>query len=120
MAIINSYPLATPETTDLVLGTKKGSNGRNQTKSFSVASLQAITAGVTSITSLTPNTITIGGTSQIPSIGTITGTIVSNGTPLATGGQIYDFVTGKITGTINTVPIWTTRTSFGDSLISSY
>ena len=37
MAIINSYPLATPETTDLVLGTKKGSNGRNLTKSFTVA-----------------------------------------------------------------------------------
>ena len=118
MAIINSYPLATPETTDLVLGTKKGSNGRNQTKSFSVASLQAITAGVTSITSSTPTTITIGGTSQIPSIGTITGTVQDNGTALATGDQIYDFVTGKITGTINTLPIWTTTTSFGDSLIS--
>jgi len=118
MAIINSYPLATPETTDLVLGTKKGSNGRNQTKSFSVASLQAITAGVTSITSSTPTTITIGGTSQIPTIGTITGTVQDNGTALATGDQIYDFVTGKITGTINTLPIWTTTTSFGDSLIS--
>jgi len=103
MAIINSYPLATPETTDLVLGTKKGSNGRNLTKSFTVASLQAITAGVTSITSSTPTTIVIGGTSQVPTVGATTGAVTQNGTPLATGGQIYDFVINNHPGTVTSV-----------------
>jgi hypothetical protein len=103
MAIINSYPLATPETTDLVLGTKKGSNGRNLTKSFTVASLQAITAGVTSITSSTPTTIVIGGTSEVPTIGATTGSVTQNGTPLATGGQIYDFVINNHPGTVTSV-----------------
>lgn len=124
MAIINSYPLVVPKTTDLILGTSAGSNGRNKTASFTVSSLQSLLAGVTSVTSANANTIIIGGTAKQPTVGTVTATIVQNGLSLATGGNIYTFVTtnhpGTVTGTgtFNTLTKWSANgTGIEDSAI---
>jgi hypothetical protein len=112
MAIINSYPLVTPKLTDLILGTSAGSNGRNKTASFTVGAMQNLMAGVTSVTSGNVNTIVIGGTTQQPTVGSVTAAIVQNGLSLATGGDIYTFVTtnhpGTVsgTGTFNTLTKW--------------
>ena len=112
MAIINSYPLVTPKLTDLILGTSAGSNGRNKTASFTVGAMQNLMAGVTSVASANANTIIISGTPQQPTVGTVTATIVQNGPKLATGGNIYTFVTtnhpGTVggTGTFNTLTKW--------------
>jgi len=59
--------------------------------------------GVTSVTTLTPNTISIGGTSEDPTVSTITGAVVNGGTSLATGDQIYDFVIGLGYGVVDSV-----------------
>ena len=117
MAIINSYPLATPKLTDLVLGTSTSSSGQTSTKSFTVQSIKDTTAGVHTIITTTPTTLSITGTTDV-TINTITAAVTDGGTGLATGNDIYDFVVGKITGTINTIPVWTTTTTLGDSLIS--
>jgi len=112
MAIITSYPLVTPKLTDLILGTSAGSNGRNKTASFTVGAMQSLMAGVTSVTSGNVNTIVIGGTAQQPTVGSVTAAIVQNGLSLATGGDIYTFVTtnhpGTVsgTGTFNTLTKW--------------
>ena len=112
MAIINSYPLVNPKLTDLILGTSAGSNGRNKTASFTVGAMQSLMAGVTSVTSGNVNTIVIGGTTQQPTVGSVTAAIVQNGLSLATGGDIYTFVTtnhpGTVagTGTFNTLTKW--------------
>ena len=119
MAIINSYPLATPKLTDLVLGTSTSSTGQTSTKSFTVQSIKDTTAGVQTIITTIPATLNItgSGTTNV-TIDAVTAAITSGGAALATGGDIYTFLTGKITGTANTVPIWTDATTLGDSLIS--
>ena len=119
MAIINSYPLATPKLTDLVLGTSTSSAGQTSTKSFTVQSIKDTTAGVQTITTTIPATLNItgSGTANVV-INAVTAAITSGSAALATSGDIYTFLTGKITGTPNTVPIWTNATTFGDSLIS--
>lgn len=119
MAIINSYPLATPKVTDLVLGTSTSSTGQTSTKSFTVQSIKDTTAGVQTITTTIPATLNItgSGTANV-TIDAVTAAITSGGAALATGGDIYTFLTGKITGTPNTVPIWTDATTLGNSLIS--
>lgn len=120
MAIINSYPLATPKLTDLVLGTSTSSAGQTSTKSFTVQSIRDATSGVKTIITATPTTLAISGTADV-TINTITAAVTDGGTALATGNDVYDFVVGKITGTANTVPIWTgttPSTTLGNSLIS--
>lgn len=119
MAIINSYPLATPKLTDLVLGTSTSSTGQTSTKSFTVQSIKDTTAGVQTITTTIPATLNItgSGTANVV-INAVTAAITSGSAALATSGDIYTFLTGKITGTPNTVPIWTNATTLGDSLIS--
>ena len=117
MAIINSYPLATPKLTDLVLGTSTSSSGQTSTKSFTVQSMRDATSGVKTLITTTPTTLSITGTTDV-TINTITAAVTDGGTGLATGNDIYDFVVGKITGTANTIPVWTTTTTLGDSLIS--
>jgi len=117
MAIINSYPLATPKLTDLVLGTSTSSTGQTSTKSFTIQSIKDTTAAVKTIVTATPDTLAITGTTNV-TINTITAAVTNGGNSLATGNDIYDFVVGKITGTANTVPIWTDTTTLGDSLIS--
>lgn len=59
--------------------------------------------GVTSVTTSTPNTISIGGTSENPTVSTITGAVVDGGTSLANGDQIYDFVIGLGYGVVDSV-----------------
>ena len=119
MAIINSYPLATPKLTDLVLGTSTSSAGQTSTKSFTVQSIKDTTAGVQTITTTIPATLNItgSGTANVV-INAVTAAITSGSAALATSGDVYTFLTGKITGTPNTVPIWTNATTLGDSLIS--
>ncbi len=51
---------------------------------------------VTSLGTATSGTIAIAGTSAIPTVSTITAAVANGGTALATGDQIYDFVTGQI------------------------
>ena len=112
MAIINSYPLVVPKLTDLILGTSAGSNGRNKTASFTVGAMQSLMAGVTSVTSGNVNTIVIGGTTQQPTVGTVTATITLASNSLATGAQIATYVatnhpgTVSGTGTFNTLSKW--------------
>ena len=119
MAIINSYPLATPKLTDLVLGTSTSSAGQTSTKSFTVESIKDTTAGVKTIVSSTLDTLTISGSgTSAVTIGTLTAAVTDGSAALTTGNDVYDFVVGKITGTADTVPIWTTTTTLGDSLIS--
>ncbi|GAG36931.1 unnamed protein product, partial [marine sediment metagenome] len=101
MAIINNYPLVTPKLTDLILGTSAGSNGRNQTASFTVSALQNVLTGITSITSTNVNTIVIGGNAKAATIGAVTAVIAQNGPSLATGGDIYTFVTTNHPGTVS-------------------
>ena len=117
MAIINSYPLATPKLTDLVLGTSTSDSGETSTKSFTVGSIRNTTAGIKTIVTATPGTLSITGTTDV-TINTITAAVTNGGAGLATGNDIYNFVVGKITGTPNTVPIWTNATTLGNSLIS--
>ena len=52
--------------------------------------------GVETVTSGNTNTITIGGTSADPTVAANTAAVVNGGASLATGDQIYDFVTGQI------------------------
>jgi hypothetical protein len=52
--------------------------------------------GVETVTSGNTNTITIGGTSADPTVAANTAAVVNGGASLATGDQIYDFVTGEI------------------------
>lgn len=119
MAIINSYPLATPKLTDLVLGTSTSSTGQTSTKSFTVQSIKDTTAGVQTITTTIPATLNItgSGTANVV-INAVTGAVTDGSAALTTGNDVYDFVVGKITGTANTVPIWTNTTTLGNSLIS--
>jgi hypothetical protein len=150
MAIINSYPIATPKLGDLILGTSLG--GKNPTKSYTVESLadfvgsgvnkiiagtdisispadglgtvtinSTVDPGVTSIiagsnvvlgpasgvgdvtisvpnvvksvTSGNVNLISIGGTSENPTVtATVAPSITDGGLSLATTNTIYDFV----------------------------
>ena len=117
MAIINSYPLATPKLTDLIIGTSASSSGKTSTKNFTVQSINDIVGGVKTIITTTPTTLAVIGERDV-TINTITGAVTDGGTALTTGNDVYDFVVGKITGTPNTVPIWTDATTLGDSLIS--
>lgn len=51
---------------------------------------------ITAIQTTTPNQLTVtNGTGPIPSLAIVTAAITNGGTALATGDQIYDFVTGQ-------------------------
>ena len=52
--------------------------------------------GVETVTSGNANTITIGGTAADPTVSANTASITDGGVNLATGDQIYDFVTAQI------------------------
>jgi len=60
-------------------------------------------SGVTSVSTLTAGTISIGGTAQDPTVSTITTGVSDGGTGLATGDQIYDFVIGLGYGIVDSV-----------------
>tara|TARA_R110000868_G_scaffold140235_5_gene355684 strand:+ start:1081 stop:3057 length:1977 start_codon:yes stop_codon:yes gene_type:complete len=54
------------------------------------------TGQVNSIGSGSSTTISIGGTAIVPTVSAVTAAVANAGTALATGDQIYDFVTGQI------------------------
>jgi len=152
MAVIYSYPIATPKLGDLILGTSLG--GKNPTKSYTVQSLADLVGGVKkiiagtdisispadgtgtvtinstvdpgvtsiiagsnvvlgpasgvgdvtisvpnvvkSVTSGNVNLISIGGTSENPTVtATVAPSITDGGLSLATSNTIYDFVIGQ-------------------------
>ena len=152
MAVIYSYPIATPKLGDLILGTSLG--GKNPTKSYTIQSLADLVGGVKkiiagtdisispadgtgtvtinstvdpgvtsiiagsnvvlgpasgvgdvtisvpnvvkSVTSGNVNLISIGGTSENPTVtATVAPSITDGGLSLATTNTIYDFVIGQ-------------------------
>ena len=72
----------------------------NQVKYGEGGSWIALTTGggdLTEIQTTTSNQLTItNGTGPIPSLAIVTGAVANNGTALATGDQIYDFVIGQL------------------------
>ena len=91
----------------------------NQVKYGEGGSWIALTTGggdLTEIQTTTSNQLTItNGTGPIPSLAIVTGAVANNGTALATGDQIYDFVIGQLP-TVNNNTITLTM---GDGLSSS-
>jgi len=89
-------------------------NGSNVTASGNISASGTITANafvgdgsgitgistgtVTGVTTGDSNTITIGGTSTAPTVAANTAAVSNGGTNLATGDQIYDHVTTRISG----------------------
>ena len=85
------------------------------------------TGTVTSVTSGDTDTITIGGTLTDPTVAANTAAILDGGTNLATGDQIYDHVTTRIsgltdctgtvtgTGTSNQIATWNTTSELDGS-----
>ena len=83
MAIIYSYPLATPELSDLIIGTKVGSG--NPTKTFTVQSIADLTSGVKKIIAGTDISISpTAGTGEV----TINCTLDPGVTSLIAGANI--------------------------------
>ena len=73
---------------------------------------------LTAITSATTNQLTIAnGTGPIPALTIVTGAVANAGTALATGDQIYDFVTTGINARIQNV---TDPTSAQDAATKAY
>ena len=73
---------------------------------------------LTAITSATTNQLTIAnGTGPIPALTIVTGAVTNGGTALATGDQIYDFVTTGINARIQNV---TDPTSAQDAATKAY
>ena len=93
-------------------------NSDNTVSALSASAFRtAIGAGsgggdVTSIGTATTDTILIGGTTEVPTVSTKTAAVVNGGGALATGDQIYDFVTGALP-TVSDVTITLTA---GDEL----
>ena len=104
MAIIYSYPLATPELTDLIIGTQVGSG--NPTKTFTVQSIADLTTGVKKI--IAGSDISISPTDGVGEV-TINCTLDPGVTSLIAGanislspssgvGDVNISVTGVVTG----------------------
>lgn len=102
MAIINSYPKITELKTDSLLLVSDTSVEGNPTKTTPISDIIALIpplvpggGTVTSVTSGDTNTITIGGTATDPTVAANTAAVIDGGNNLATGDQIYDFVTSQ-------------------------
>lgn len=71
-------------------------SGNNRLMMHNGTDWYSVNGSVESLSSTTANQITVsGGTGATPSIAAVTGAVVNGGTALATGDQIYDFVTGQ-------------------------
>ena len=142
MAIIYTYPTkATPANDDLILISDSADS--NKTKQVTVASIKGQTAGVTSI--VAGNNVTISSTGAsgtgdvtVNASGGGTFSVQDSGGTAITGIDTLDFNTnlsvshslgsstvtinasgsGPGTGTEDTVPIWSTTSTLGDSLIT--
>lgn len=121
MAIIYSYPLATPELTDLIIGTKVG--GGNPTKTFTVQSIADLTSGVKKI--IAGSDISISPTDGVGEV-TINCTLDPGVTSLIAGANIslspssgvgdvnisvIGVVTGVTSGNTDTITIGGTATA---------
>ena len=73
---------------------------------------------VTSVASGNANTITIGGTAAAPTVAANTAAIADSGTNLATGDQIYTFVTDFDYGSVKSVVAGTGMTQTGVSTVN--
>ena len=93
---------------DAHIMTSAGVNDRITTR---ISGLTSNAGTVTGVTSGNSNTITIGGTSAAPTVAANTAAVSNGGSNLATGDQIYDHVTTRISGlTSNTGTVDTTGT----------
>jgi len=125
MAIIYSYPIETNiQSTDLLIGTStivESGVQRNVTRSFSVGGLAAfintdLLNAVTSIAftaPLTGGTITSTGTVGITQAG-----VTSNGYLSSSDWNIFNSKFTPPAGTVNSIPVFTTTTSFGSSSLT--
>ena len=79
------------------------------------------TSGVTSLSSTTTNQLTVtNGSSASPTVAVTTAAVANNGTALATGDQIYDHVTSRITGlTGNTGTVTSVGISHGGNAFNT-
>jgi len=68
--------------------------------SYQNASIGGGTGSVTEVTSSTTDQLTVANPTTAPALSIVTGAVVNDGTSLATGDQIYDFVTGLGYGTV--------------------
>ena len=73
---------------------------------------------VDSVTTGDADSITIGGTAANPTVAANTAAVSDGGTNLATGGQIYTFVTDFAYGTVTSVTAGTGMTQTGTSTIN--
>ena len=125
MAIIYSYPSETnPQPTDLLIGTSTVvTNGveENVTRSYSIQTLTDYIKtlggiGVESITftaPLTGGTITKDGTVGIPQSDATTDGYLSS-----TDWNTFNSKLGGISGTADSIPLWETSSSLGNSALT--
>ena len=125
MAIIYSYPSETnPQPTDLLIGTSTVvTNGveENVTRNYSIQTLTDYIKtlggiGVESITftaPLTGGTITKDGTVGIPQSGSTTDGYLSS-----VDWNTFNSKLGGISGTADTIPLWQTTSSLGNSALT--
>ena len=121
MAIIYTYPTkATPVDADLILISDSADS--NKTKQVTVASIKGQTAGVTSVAATLPlvasaatgdTTLSLSGLSSLGTAGQVI--------KVNSGATALEFGTvggGPGTGTQYSLPIWSTTSTLGDSLIT--
>ena len=121
MAIIYTYPVkATPVDADLVLISDSADN--NNTKQVTISSIKGLTAGVTSVAATLPlvasaatgdTTLSLSGLSALGTAGQVI--------KVNSGATALEFGTvggGPGTGTQYNLPIWSTTSTLGDSLIN--
>ena len=90
----------------------------NVLKFYNGSAFVSAVGDLTAITSATTNQLTIAnGTGPIPALTIVTGAVANAGTALATGDQIYDFVTTGINARIQNV---TDPTSAQDAATKAY
>lgn len=126
MAIINSYPIGTPKTNDLLVGTSMPNVNTDAdpiTKNFSVSDVIALVPDLTLTTNGTSGASTLaGGVLNVPNYATgvqsvVAGTnvTVDNNDPANPIINATGVITGS--GTIGSLPIWTGTGELGDSFL---
>lgn len=126
MAIINSYPSATPTANDLLLICDTSVEG-NPTKTASVNSVLALIpsgsggGSIANITSSNSNFLTVTNPDgPLVILNVQTGFVASGGNTLATTGDIYTFTTTQINNAISNLPVGVTSFACDISNISAF
>ena len=95
-----TFDLATGGAGAAVYGSTSNSTKIDQITLDAYGRVTAVSTGATgqvnSIGTGSSTTISIGGTAIVPTVSAVTAAVANAGTALATGDQIYDFVTGQI------------------------